>query len=900
VGDATDDTVPGESARDDTLVAPSDVSATSAPRIRASRPSLPPATPDYAQLTVVDPAHYVIGREFARGGMGRIQIARDRRLGRDVAVKEVLVAEGSVARRFEREARITARLQHPSIISVHEAGTWPSGEPFYAMRLVTGKTFDEAIAAARTYAERLALLPHVLAVADAMGYAHGQKVIHRDLKPRNVVVGEFGETVVLDWGLAKELGAAEDPASSLSIPPAHAASAGASSSGGETTLGEVIGTPAYMPPEQAEGKPVDERADVYAIGSILYHVLAGRPPFVAESNAALIAALHAAPPLPVSHHAPEVPMELTAIVERAMARDRDVRYPTARALAEDLRRFQNGQLVGAHRYSLRQLLRRWVRRHRTALAATGAALLVAIAIGVVAVRRIVAAEASAQAERALAVANRADTEALMGFMLGDLSDKLGEVGRLDLMEAVARRATGYYDAHRASATDDDAFLAGIAEVALGRVMESRGDLEGGLAGYTAGRARFAQLAARHPDDEKYRERQLEAALHGADVRGLRGDHAGATAEFRALTPGVEQNLAAHPDAPDAIHAAYLVHSRIASELVLRGELDAALAEARTALARATRGAQLDDRPAARKTLLSAHARVGHVLEKLGRDASSVLAEYRIGLALGEREVARDPKNPHWLRDVAISHAEISLVLFDRHDLPGALAESRAALDAIDRALVIEPANADTLASRAIEEERLGMVLLAQHAYPAALAAFAAADAIYLDLISRDPTNLDHLRGRTVIANKLGDLKLATKDARGALASYQVALAIREQLVVRDPGNASWRRDLFYSHYKLAHAFLAVPDATAALAELRAALAVAVETLAAHPKNETYADDVAETHDEIGDLLARTDGAAAQAEYRLASELGHRFADTPGVAKDWAKLVRGFDAKLRPR
>ena len=160
MGEASDDTVPGESANDDTIAAsPSSEpgGSTPMPRIRPSRPSLPPSTRDYPQLTVVDPAHYVIGRELARGGMGRIQIARDRRLGRDVAVKEVLVAAGSIARRFEREARITARLQHPSIISVHEAGTWPSGEPFYAMRLVTGRTLDEALAAAKTYDERLAL-----------------------------------------------------------------------------------------------------------------------------------------------------------------------------------------------------------------------------------------------------------------------------------------------------------------------------------------------------------------------------------------------------------------------------------------------------------------------------------------------------------------------------------------------------------------------------------------------------------------------------------------------------------------------------------------------------------------------------------------------------------------------
>ena len=160
---------------------------------------------DYQDLRVVDPKHYVVGREIARGGMGRIMFARDRRLGRSVAIKELLLESGELRARFEREARITAKLQHPAIVNLLEAGTWPNGEPFYVMKLVTGESLEKVIAERPTLDTRLALLPNVIAAVDALAYAHNMRVIHRDLKPANVLVGEFGETVVIDWGMAKDL-----------------------------------------------------------------------------------------------------------------------------------------------------------------------------------------------------------------------------------------------------------------------------------------------------------------------------------------------------------------------------------------------------------------------------------------------------------------------------------------------------------------------------------------------------------------------------------------------------------------------------------------------------------------------------------------------------------------------
>jgi eukaryotic-like serine/threonine-protein kinase len=314
---------------------------------------------DYPALVSIDPQHYVTGEQLARGGMGRIRVAHDRRLGRDVAIKELLVTTPELRARFEREARITAKLQHPAIVGVLEAGTWPSGEPFYAMELVAGKSLDKAIAECATSTERLALLPNVIAVADALAYAHGRRVIHRDLKPANVLVGEFGETVVIDWGLAKDLTDAEAP--DLLVGPYRRGA-----QPGETEAGSVMGTPQYMPIEQAEGETVDERADVYALGAMLYQVLAGVAPYATGSADMVLTAVLAGPPRSLATRGLELPADLVAIVDKAMTRAATDRYPTAKQLAEDLKKFQTGQLVAAHRYTRLQLALRWLRRHRAA------------------------------------------------------------------------------------------------------------------------------------------------------------------------------------------------------------------------------------------------------------------------------------------------------------------------------------------------------------------------------------------------------------------------------------------------------------------------------------------------------------------------------------------------------
>ncbi|HEY5938475.1 MAG TPA: serine/threonine-protein kinase, partial [Kofleriaceae bacterium] len=306
-----------------------------------------------------------------------------------------------------------AQLQHPAIVPIYEAGAWPDGSAFYTMRLVSGGTLADAIAETTTLAERLALLPHVNALTEALAYAHSRRIVHRDLKPGNVLVGEFGETVVIDWGLAKELDKKIDDSGISDHAPR----------GSDITYaGAVLGTPGFMSPEQAIGAEIDERTDVYALGAILYSVLAGQPP--ATPRAAL---------------SPDVPVDLRAIVERAMAPASTDRFATAKDMAEELRRFEAGQLLRSREYTPRELVARWVRRHRAGVTIGAIALAIVATVGIGALINVTR---SRTAERAA----RQTAEQALRTADADVASLLAEQGRVLLLSGDRERALVYLDA----------------------------------------------------------------------------------------------------------------------------------------------------------------------------------------------------------------------------------------------------------------------------------------------------------------------------------------------------------------------------------------------------------------------------------------------------------------------
>jgi tetratricopeptide (TPR) repeat protein len=251
-----------------------------------------------AGLPPTDTGRYALGEEIARGGMGAIWRATDITLGREVAVKvlqDKFAPDSSVARRFEAEARITAQLQHPAIPPVHDYGKLPDGRPFLAMKLIKGSTLEELLRQrADPAAERGRFVAVFEQVCQAVAYAHAHQVIHRDLKPGNVMVASFGEVQVMDWGLAKVL--AEKAVATADTDPGETVAGtlirGSDPDGSDasfTQAGSILGTLAYMPPEQAAGEvgKVDRRSDVFGLGAILTVILTGAPPYAGTDAEAI-------------------------------------------------------------------------------------------------------------------------------------------------------------------------------------------------------------------------------------------------------------------------------------------------------------------------------------------------------------------------------------------------------------------------------------------------------------------------------------------------------------------------------------------------------------------------------------------------------------------------------------
>ncbi len=358
--------------------------------------------------TTADGQRFRVLRPLARGGLGEVFVALDTELHREVALKRILDqhADDPASRhRFVLEAEVTGALEHPGIVPVYGLGTYDGGRPYYAMRFIKGDSLKEAIAqfhatptaareAGRRALELHKLLRRFVNVCNAIDYANSRGVLHRDIKPSNIVIGKHGETLVVDWGLAKATGRSDPMAPEESLVPHSASGSGA------TLPGSALGTPAYMSPEQAAGQ-IDElgpRSDVYSLGATLYCLLTGKAPFQGDDAGEVLEKVKQGVNRRPRQLDPSIDRALEAVCMKAMAKKPGDRYETCKALVDDVERWMADEPVSAWREPLARRARRWARRNRIKVAITVVSLVAAV-IGLSAIASV-QAQANSDLQRA--------------------------------------------------------------------------------------------------------------------------------------------------------------------------------------------------------------------------------------------------------------------------------------------------------------------------------------------------------------------------------------------------------------------------------------------------------------------------------------------------------------------
>ncbi|MCA8939116.1 MAG: protein kinase, partial [Planctomycetes bacterium] len=345
---------------------------------------------------------YELLQEVGRGGMGKVYLAFDRFLDREVALKQLLAKHSPahphtnpadtnmVIERFLREAKVTAQLDHPNIIPIYEIAEREDGEIFYTMKFVRGVSLlsrldaintNEELSDDQKLDERLKLLGYFIDACHGVAYAHSKGVLHRDIKPENVMIGKYGESLVVDWGLAKIIGQEESEVET-DIFKSGMIQVDENATDNLTQAGSIFGTPAYLAPEQARGEnsKVGPHSDIFSLGAMLYELISGHSPLHAETLRATLFKAAMGEFQPLEEVCPNAPRELCAIVARTMAKKPEDRWKSADDLAAELEAWRSGGRVSIYEYSSYELFKRFVSRNKGKLIAAG--LVIAATAGV--------------------------------------------------------------------------------------------------------------------------------------------------------------------------------------------------------------------------------------------------------------------------------------------------------------------------------------------------------------------------------------------------------------------------------------------------------------------------------------------------------------------------------------
>jgi len=752
-----------------------------------------PSAPE-GNVPVLEPvrdADFTCERELGRGGMGAVHVARDHRLRRTVALK-VLLADAPTPTelaRFVREAQVTGQLAHPHIPPVHELGRTPAGRPFFAMKLVRGRSLRALLDDQRAHPRDDAIFPLsrrlevLVKTSEAVAFAHGEGVLHRDLKPDNILVGELGEVQVMDWGLAKLLDVAETAA------PGDAGHGPlARDTPAITVDGEVAGTPAYMAPEQAAGDvlALDRRTDVFALGAVLYEMLTLEAPYAAPTIYVALDLAREAAWMPVARRIraaprprpPRAPRELAAIAERAMAARPEHRYPDVPAFLADLRAYLAHEPVSAHRDGLVARAAKWTqRRPHVALMLAGVLAVALVSSQLAAARARAVADAllaRADRDRALAEAARAE---LARQAEHERAESLGELAKRNLsaesQAAIAEFHQRWNEAKARGETDEQ-FWRDLDRTQVARYLDAYDGLY-----------RVYELSSGTPRAQDCFERAL--------LRQATGDPDGAIADYdRALAIQPRFALAFHNRGlarqakgdPDGAIADYDEALHIDPSFVLaltsRGNARRAKGDQDGAIADYDRALALDPR-----FVMALNNRGNARLAK--GDTDRAIADYDLALAIAPRIAASfynrgNARKAKGDIDGAIADFDQALAIQPRYadafhnrgnarkarrDIDGAIAD-------YDQVLAIQPRYAEAYVSR-------GNARLATGDYDRAIADYDQALAIQPRF-----ARAHHQRGLA---------RMATANTDGAIADYDQALTIEpryiEALVNR--GNARQAR-----------------------------------------------------------------------------------------------------------
>jgi eukaryotic-like serine/threonine-protein kinase len=498
------------------------------------------AAPAGPMLLGEAPGRYTLRGLLGRGGQSEVRVAEDLALGREVAFKQLLSDDGEA--RFLREARLTAALEHPGIVTVHEVGERSGGALYATQELIRGETLRARLERCHDLTARLPLIKHMIDVCYAVGFAHQKGVVHRDLKPENIMLGAFGETIVLDWGIARRLGTEEIISNVERV-------ASALDSGAETEQGTILGTPGYMPPEQVRGEldHVDARSDVWSLGAMLYEILAGqRAIFAGGKMHALALTLAEAPP-PIQEACPEAPAELCALAHKALQPDREDRFADAAELAEELESWLTGGPVSSYEYGSWELLRRFIAR-RPAVAALGLATVVLVGLAA-----------------GLLLRERGETRRALGLAVEEKAKGFVERGQVHLRAGAYGDAAAAFErarlGHPSAAARLGAALAGAHAVPRRQLARGRPDLRARFAdpeqrrcfGHDAAGHLFVWACGRHAPPRRLvaadlRPRPVALSADGVELtiahEGGRLEHVNAETGARRPGPSVEGEVTA--------------------------------------------------------------------------------------------------------------------------------------------------------------------------------------------------------------------------------------------------------------------------------------------------------------------------------------------------------------------